>query len=105
MTIAFAGSQIDRADHIRQSPDAIAGLMNHRARLLLMSGLDPVIADDGALSWGSLADADQEADLVFLGLDGDRGCFAAVPAAGSVAPPNPSLGQAMASLTGEDLAT
>ncbi len=105
MPIAFAGSKIDRADHIRQSPDAISGLMNHRARLLLMSGLDPVIAEDGALGWGSLADADPEADLVFLGLDGTSGCFAAVPAAGSVAPPNPQLWQTMASLSGEDLAT
>jgi NAD+ diphosphatase len=105
MTIAFAGSKIDRADHIRQSPEAIAGLMNHRARLLLMRGLDPVIADDGALGWGSLADAEPDADLVFLGLDGTSGCFAQVPLAGSVAPPNPSLWQAMASLSGEDLAT
>ena len=104
-TIAFAGSRIDRADHIRQSPEAIAGLMNHRARLLLLDGLDPVIGSDGALGWGSLADADPEAELVFLGLSEERGCFAAIPAAGSVAPPNPRMWQAMASLAGEDLAT
>ncbi len=105
MTVAFAGSKIDRADHVRQSPDAISALMTHRARLLLLQGLDPVIADDGALAWGSLADADPDADLVFLGLDGERGCFAAVPAAGSVAPPNPGMWAAMAALSGEDLAT
>ena len=104
-TIAFAGSRIDRADHIRQSPQAIAGLMSHRARLLLLDGLDPVIATDGTLGWGSLADADPEAELVFLGLSDERGCFAAVPLAGSVAPPNPRLWQAMASLAPEDLAT
>ena len=103
--VAFAGSRIDRADHIRQSAEALAGLMNHRARLLLLDGLDPVISDQGALSWGSLADADPAAELVFLGRSEDRGCFAAVPLAGSVAPPNPRLWQAMASLAPEELAT
>ena len=103
--VAFAGSRIDRADHIRQSAEALAGLMNYRARLLLLDGLDPVISDEGALSWGSLADADPAAELVFLGRSEDRGCFAAVPLAGSVAPPNPRLWQAMASLAPEELAT
>ncbi len=104
-TVAFAGSRIDRADHIRQSPEALGQLMTHRARLLLLDGLDPVIGPDGALGWGSLADADPEAELVFLGLSDERGCFAAVPLAGSVAPPNPRLWQAMASLAPEELAT
>jgi NAD+ diphosphatase len=104
-TIAFAGSHLDRADHIRQSPEALAGLMNYRARLLLLDGLDPVISPEGALVWGSLADADPAADLVFLGLSDERGCFAAVPAAGSVAPANPRLWQAMATLTPDELAT
>ena len=103
--VAFSGSRIDRADHIRRSADALAGLMNHRARLLLLDGLDPVISDDNTLSWGSLADADPEAELVFLGLSEERGCFAAVPRAGSVAPANPRLWQAMASLASEELAT
>ncbi len=104
-TVAFAGSRIDRADHIRQSPDALASLMDHRARLLMLEGLDPVIAPDGMLRWGSLADADADAELVFLGLGEGRGCFAAVPTAGSTAPANPRMWQAMASLSGEDLAT
>ena len=86
-TIAFAGSKLDRADHVRQDPDALAALMNHRARLLLLEGLDPVISDDGSLGWGSLADADPEAELVFLGLNGGEGHFAAVPRAGSTSPP------------------
>lgn len=103
--LAFAGARLDRADHVRASPDKLAALMDWRARLLLLEGLDPVIAPDGGLAWGTLADSAPDADLVFLGLDGDRGCFAAVPAAGSVAPANPRLWQAMASLGGEDLAT
>lgn len=103
--LAFAGSKIDRADHVRSSPERLAGLMNWQARLLLMDGLDPVLDANGNLGWGTLADAPEGADLVFLGLDGTRGCFAAVPAAGSVAPPNPRLWQAIAALEAGDLAT
>jgi NAD+ diphosphatase len=105
MSIAFAGSPIDRADHIRQSPEALAELMNFRARLLLLNGLDPVVSPEGELTWGTLVDVDPQSDLVFLGLSGDRGCFAEVPAAGSTAPANPRLWQALASLSGEELAT
>ena len=103
--VAFAGSQLDRADHVRQSPDALAALMTRSARLLRLDGLDPVISDDNMLSWGSLAEADPEAELVFLGLIEGRGHFAAVPLAGSVAPANPRLWQAMATLGAEELAT
>ncbi|WP_295528903.1 NAD(+) diphosphatase [Novosphingobium sp. Chol11] len=106
--IAFAGSMIDRADHIRSAPDKLGELMNWRARLLLLDGLDPVIGDDGGLMWGTLADADPLAELVFLGLNPDgRGCFAAVAPAliGSTAPPNPRLWAAMAQLPPADLAT
>jgi NAD+ diphosphatase len=105
--VAFAGSRIDRADHVRADPAALAALTDWRALLLKLDGLDPVIAPDGGLDWGSLADADPEAELVFLGLDGPRGCFAQVPPpkAGSVSPPNPRLWQMMAGLSADDLAT
>ena len=36
-TIAFAGSRLDRADHVRCNPDKLAELSNWRARLLLLS--------------------------------------------------------------------
>jgi len=104
-TIAFAGSRLDRADHIRCDPDALAGLMNRYARLLLLNGLNPVLTPEGMLSWGTLADAEPEGDLVFLGLDGDRGCFAQVPQQGSVGPATPQLWQAMAVLDATELAT
>lgn len=106
-TIAFAGSALDRADHVRSDPEKLAGLMNWRARLLRLDGLDPVLAPDGGLDWGTLADADPQAELVFLGLTEDgRGCFAEVAPrlVGSVAPPNPRLWQAMAMLGSQDLA-
>lgn len=105
--IAFAGSRLDRADHIRCDPAALERLMDWRARLLLLDGLDPVITEDATLAWGSLADAAPDSELVFLGIDGDRGCFAAVPPrlGGSVAPANPRLWEAMATLSAEELAT
>jgi NAD+ diphosphatase len=105
--IAFAGSRLDRADHVRCSPDALAALMDWRARLLLLDGLDPVISPEGGLCWGTLADAPDGAEFVFLGLDNGRGCFAAVAAqtGGSTAPANPRLWQAMATLEADELAT
>ena len=106
-TIAFAGSPLDRADHVRADPQALARLMTPAARLLLLDGLDPVIAPEGTLAWGSLADAPEGSELVFLGLDGEgRGRFAAVrpDLGGSVAPPNPRLWLALASLDGDELA-
>ncbi len=104
MHVAFAGSPLDRADHLRGDAAALAGLMNARARLLRMEGLDPVVADDGALGWGTLAEAADNAELVFLGLLDDRACFAPTPQQGSVAPPNPRLWQALATLSGPDMA-
>lgn len=80
--IAFGGSPIDRADHIRGDADAIAALMTARARLLRLDGLDPVLTPEGGLDWGSLADASPQGELVFLGIDeAGRGCFAQVPVA------------------------
>ncbi|KQM22340.1 NAD(+) diphosphatase [Novosphingobium sp. Leaf2] len=71
---------IDRADHIRNDPQAIAALMSGDGRLLRLDGLDPVLTVDNQLDWGTIADAGPDAELVFLGIDeSGRGCFAAVP--------------------------
>ncbi len=102
--ITFAGSPLDRADHLRGDTDAVSRLMDHRARLLRLSGLDPVIGDDGALVWGSLAEVDTDAELVFLGLLDGRACFAAVPLSATVAPAGPALWKAAASLSAEEIA-
>jgi NAD+ diphosphatase len=111
-TIAFAGSRLDRADHIRSDPEALAALMDWRARLLLLDGLDPVFTPEGDLAWGTLADAPEGAELVFLGLDaepgrGGRGCFAAVPAdfPASALLPGPKSWESMALLEAGELAT
>lgn len=107
-TIAFSGSLLDRADHVRADADKLAALTNWRARLLKLDGLAPVIAPEGGLEWGTLADADPDAELVFLGLDpAGKACFAAVAPAlvGSVAPPDPRLWQVMGLLPPAELAT
>ena len=107
MQIAFAGSHLDRADHIRADAAALTALMDWRARVLLLDGLDPVITPEGTLSWGTLADTQADSELVFLGLADGRGHFAEVSPAmiGSVAPANPRLWAAMASLSHDELAT
>jgi NAD+ diphosphatase len=104
--IAFAGSPIDRADHVRMSPDALRQQMNGKARLMKLEGLDPVMDDDGNLLWGTLADANPDSELVFLGLDGERGCFAEVQPGivGSGAPAGPRSWAAMQYLGAQDLA-
>jgi NAD+ diphosphatase len=104
--IAFAGSPIDRADHIRANPEALSALMDWRARLLKLDGLAPIYTNEGALEWGTLADAAADAELVFLGLMGGKACFAPVPAEGATGPAyaNPAIWQAMTALEPGELA-
>ncbi|GMN04080.1 NAD(+) diphosphatase [Erythrobacter sp. MTPC3] len=84
--IAFAGSPIDRADLIRVDPDALAARMDWRAKVLMLDGLLPQIDEMGGLIWGTLADIDSDAELVFLGLLDEKACFAAVPDDGATGP-------------------
>jgi NAD+ diphosphatase len=80
--LGFCGATIDRADHVRSSPDALADARTSlSARLLRLNGIDPVIDDDGRLGWGSLAEAEPDADLLFLGLVDDKPRWAALPPA------------------------
>jgi NAD+ diphosphatase len=104
--MAFAGSPIDRADHIRTDDAALAKLMNWRARVLMMDGLLPGVDDHGGLVWGSLADVAPEAELVFLGLMDGKAHFAPVPPAGADGPAYamPSAWQVMQLLSPPDLA-
>ena len=110
LPIAFSGSPLDRADNIRADRDALGALMNWKAKFLLLDQLMPLLDDAGRLSWGTLADAHEDAELVFLGLDrsegGEKACFAAVPAEGDAAPrmANPRLWALMSNLDPGDLA-
>jgi NAD+ diphosphatase len=108
VTLAFAGSPLDRADHLRADPAALERLRDHRARLLLLDGLEPRLEADGALGWGSLADAEPDSELVFLGLDTEeRACFAPVAPEldGSTGPASPRLWPVLAAMVSGDLAT
>lgn len=104
--IAFSGSPIDRADPVRNDPEAIAALMDARARVLQLDGLDPVLDGEGRLVWSAL---EGSGELIFLGLGGEdaRGCFVAVPAPGSEAGSGtgPSGWDAMGLLDAGELAT
>lgn len=75
----LTGSTLDRADQLRQDPEALAAaLSDWRARLLRLDGIDPVLDENGGLSWGSLAEASETSDLLLLGLDNGRPRFAAL---------------------------
>ena len=102
--IAFSGSPIDRADHIRVDPDALAGLMNWRAKVLMLDGLMPDIDDTGGLVWGTLADIAEDAEIVFLGMLEGKAHFAPVPKRADNGPANPRSWQVMQLLRPEELA-
>ena len=106
-TLAFTGSRLDRADNVRADADALAGYRNWKAKFLKLDGLMPEISDDGQLVWGTLADAPEDAELLFLGLDEGKACFAAVPPKGDASPrmANPRLWAIMQALSSSDLAT
>lgn len=110
LPIAFSGSPLDRADNIRADREALGALMNWKAKFLMLDQLMPLLDDAGRLAWGTLADAPEDAELVFLGIDradgGEKACFAAVPAEGDAAPrmANPRLWALMANLDPGDLA-
>ena len=74
--IPFSGMPLDRADALRGDSARLTELRAGGLRLR-MDGLLPATEGD-ALVFEPLDGADE--DLVFLGLQGERGVFAAVPA-------------------------
>jgi NAD+ diphosphatase len=65
----FTGATIDRADALRQDPEALAAARaDGAARLVRMDGLEPVVVED-RLSRVPLSDAPPGSDLILLGLD------------------------------------
>jgi NAD+ diphosphatase len=78
LVVGFTGSRIDRADHLRLDEGKMMELAaSLSARLLRLARLDPVLDEEGRLAWGSLAELEAEAELIFLGLgEGERPLFA-----------------------------
>ena len=73
----FTGATLDRADALRANDAALAAAKaDPRARLLVLSGLEPLPGADGRLAWKPLAGADPASDLLLLGLDDGVPCFA-----------------------------
>lgn len=82
--IGFTGAKIDRADQVRTNPEVLhAAMTSPFSRLLRLHGLDPVVEPDGTLGWGTLLEAEPDAELLFLGLLDGKHCFAAIPPAGT----------------------
>ena len=72
----FSGPGIDRADALREKPDAVAALLASReARALVWANGVPALDAAGALMWGE-ARGDEP---LFLGLDNQVPRFSAIP--------------------------
>ena len=70
----FTGAGIDRADQLRLDADALRALAAHeQARLLRLAELDPVLDEEGRLTWSQLGEG---REVIFLGLDGAVPLFA-----------------------------
>jgi NAD+ diphosphatase len=77
MKPGFTGSEVDRADHIRLDEARIAELTAKlSARLLRLAMLDPELDEEGRLAWDPVAALGAEAELIFLGMDGETPLFA-----------------------------
>lgn len=71
----FTGAGLDRADHLRLDEARLRALAAHaEARLLQLADLDPVLDEEGRLAWAAVGEA--EAELIFLGLEGELPLFA-----------------------------
>ncbi|HEU4649998.1 MAG TPA: NADH pyrophosphatase zinc ribbon domain-containing protein, partial [Croceibacterium sp.] len=82
---AFCGHPLDRADHLRSDPAKLAELYGD-GLLLTLEGLAPLLDGAGRLALSSIAEASEDAELVFLGLLDGRALFGAVPEGGDTAP-------------------
>ncbi len=101
----FCAPGLDRADALRGDADRVrAAMMRPSARLLRMRGLDPDIGDEGGLSWGSLAEAEPDDELLLLGLDGDAPRFVILPPVPEPGQPIPMLWQALSVFPERDAA-
>ena len=86
----FAGPGIDRADALRNRPEAVAALLAQPdARALMWADGVPALDSAGALTWREVTGDEP----LFLGLDGGSPRFAALPASAAGAEARAILGQ------------
>jgi len=75
----FTGSPLVRIDHERDHTDYFEEQrLNVSARFLRLTGLAPEVLEGGKLGWGSMSEADPDADLALLGLIDGAPHFAAL---------------------------
>ncbi len=105
MRTGFTGSQLDRVDHIRNDEVAYREMQSDwRARVLALDGLTPQIGDEGGLAWQSLAQLDDQAELILLGVADEKPHFVALTDARGDPFRTPALWRALSMLPGEDAA-
>ena len=105
MNPGFTGSPLDRADRLRNDAEGFnAALNDWRARVLALDGLDPVVASEGGLKWGSLAEIDAEAELILLGLAEGKPHFVPLIEGAGGMPRSPAVWRALSLLPAEDTA-
>jgi NAD+ diphosphatase len=105
MSPGFTGSPLNRVDHIRSDEAAYGALLiDWRARVLMLDGVDPVVGTEGGLAWGSLADVAEDAELILLGLLDDKPHFVPVSQGEGNAFRSPAIFRALGVLSGEDAA-
>jgi len=103
----FSGYHLDRADHLRADPAALAALMAHtQARWLCMEGFDPLLAEEGGLLWSEGPQGTQEASAILLGLHQDCPHFVLLEETGLEAPTfrSPRVMETLAVLNAQDMA-
>ena len=101
----FTGSPLDRADRVRNDAEAYGLLLGDwRARVLGLDGLDPVLASEGGLSWQSLADIAEDAELILLGLAEGKPHFVPLVDATGDAFRSPAIWRALSVLAPADAA-
>jgi NAD+ diphosphatase len=104
--IGFTGGRLDRADHLRGRPEALAALAaDPNARLLKLDALDPALDEGGRLVWTTLAGAAPDGDLVLLGLEDGHPRFTEVRPVDRSAPRSPALFRMLEVMAAEDAAT
>ena len=101
----FTGSPLDRADRVRNDSEAYGILLvDWRARILGLNGLDPVVGDEGGLHWHSIAELEGSEELILLGLSDGKPHFVPLVDATGDAFRSPAMWRALTMLPAEDAA-